>query len=118
MDRQKLYEIVDRRVDTMIANGWLEEVRDLVERGVGMTSSPMSSSGYRELAAALRGELTIDEAIQRAKFSVHAYIRRQYIWLRRQPEFEWIEVTPGYDGGVVERVERYLNDLVETLTVP
>ena len=39
MDRQRLYEIVDRRVDTMMANGWLDEVRRLVERGVANTSS-------------------------------------------------------------------------------
>ncbi len=117
MDRQRLYEIVDRRVDTMMANGWLEEVRGLVNRGLGMASPPMSSSGYRELAAALRGELTLEEAVQRAKFSVHAYIRRQYIWLRRQPEFEWIEVTPGYEDGVVQRVEKFLSDL-ETALMP
>jgi len=112
MDRQRLYEIVDRRVDTMLADGWLDEVRAMVNRGVSMTSPPMSGSGYRELAAALRGELTLDEAVQRAKFSVHAYIRRQYIWLRRQPAFEWIEATPGYEAGVLERVEQYLNELV------
>jgi tRNA dimethylallyltransferase len=115
MDRQRLYDIVDRRVDTMMANGWLEEVRRLVGRGVAMTSPPMSSSGYRELAAALRGELTLDKAVQRAKFSVHAYIRRQYIWLRRQPDFEWVEVQPGYEIGVLERVERYLSKLESTL---
>jgi tRNA dimethylallyltransferase len=117
MDRQRLYEIVDRRVETMMADGWLDEVRALVERGVSMTSPPMSGSGYRELAAALRGELTLDEAVQRAKFSVHAYIRRQYIWLRRQPELEWVEVEPGYEAGVLQRVERYLGDLVSELGV-
>jgi tRNA dimethylallyltransferase len=115
MDRERLYEIVDRRVDTMMADGWMDEVRKLVERGVPMTSPPMSGSGYRELAAALRGELTLDEAVQRAKFSVHAYIRRQYIWLRRQPEFEWVEVEPGYETEVLERVERYLTGLTTEL---
>jgi tRNA dimethylallyltransferase len=115
MDRQRLYDIVDRRVDTMMADGWLDEVRALIERGVSMTSPPMSGSGYRELAAALRGELTLDEAVQRARFSVHAYIRRQYIWLRRQPDFEWVEVEPGYEAAVLERVERYLSDLERDL---
>lgn len=112
MDRERLYEIVDRRVDTMLANGWLDEVRRLLAMGVSPTSPPMSSSGYRELVAALRGELTMDEAIQRAKFSVHGYIRRQYIWLRRRSGYEWITVEPGYEAGVAERVERYLQSLI------
>jgi tRNA dimethylallyltransferase len=118
MDRRRLYEIVDRRVDSMMADGWLDEVRAMINRGVSMTSPPMSGSGYRELAAALRGELTLDEAVQRAKFSVHAYIRRQYIWLRRQPDFEWVEVEPGYETGVLERVERYLDDLASRFGKP
>jgi tRNA dimethylallyltransferase len=115
MDRKRLYEIVDRRVDTMLANGWLNEVRWLLSLGVTFSSPPMSSSGYRELGAALRGELSMDEAIERAKFSVHAYIRRQYIWLRRQVGFEWIEVAPGYESGVLDRVERYLQNLEQEL---
>jgi tRNA dimethylallyltransferase len=115
MDRQRLYQIVDRRVDTMMAHGWLDEVQAMLNRGVSMTSPPMSGSGYREAAAALRGELTLDETVQRAKFSVHAYIRRQYIWLRRQPAFEWVVVEPGYEAGVLQRVEQYLNELVSEL---
>ncbi|MFN0072221.1 MAG: tRNA (adenosine(37)-N6)-dimethylallyltransferase MiaA [Chloroflexota bacterium] len=116
MNREQLYEIVDRRVDTMMDDGWLQEVQRLLAAGVSLTSPPMSSSGYRELAAALRGELTIDEAVQRAKFSVHAYIRRQYIWLRRMPEYEWVQVEPGYETIVAERLEGYLDSLVTELT--
>lgn len=113
MDRNRLYEIVDARVDAMMANGWLDEVRDLLALGLSLKSPPISSSGYRELAAALRGELSLDEAVMRAKFSVHAYVRRQYIWLRRQPNVEWVEVQPGYEAGVLARVTAYLEELAK-----
>lgn len=115
MERRRLYQLVDERVDSMIARGWLDEVRGLLDAGVSLTSPAMYSSGYRELAAALHGELPLAEAIQRAKYSVHAYIRRQDIWLRRQPGFEWIDVRPGYQADVAERAARYLLDSIRTL---
>lgn len=115
MARSELYARVDRRVDEMLAQGWLDEVARLLKEGLDPASPAMSSSGYRELAAHLRGELSLAAAVQRAKYSVHGYVRRQYIWFRRQPGFEWIEVRPGYEEQVLERVQRYLAAEAERL---
>jgi tRNA dimethylallyltransferase len=94
MPRETLYRRVDARVDAMLAAGWLDEVRALLERGYDPSLPALSSTGYRELIAHLRGALTYEEAVQRAKWSTHAYVRRQYVWLRRQSGYQWIDVEP------------------------
>jgi tRNA dimethylallyltransferase len=94
MPREALYRRVDARVDAMLAAGWLDEVGSLLARGYDPSLPALSSTGYRELVAHLRGDLTYDEAVQRAKWSTHAYIRRQYVWLRRQSGYHWIEADP------------------------
>ena len=61
-DRAKLYERIDRRVDQMMEDGLLDEVRGLKERGVSRTSTAMQGLGYKELYAYLEGEMTLEEA--------------------------------------------------------
>ena len=106
--RATLYERVDARTDQMLRVGWVDEVRRLLARGYEPTLPALSSTGYRELIAHLRGELTLDDAVQRIKWATHAYIRRQYIWLRRQPDYVWIEADGVGLTGAATLVERYL----------
>jgi tRNA A37 N6-isopentenylltransferase MiaA len=69
----------------------------------------MSASGYRELAAALAGEISLEEAVQRTKYSTHSFARRQYAWLRRDPELRWIERGPEMGRRAEELVSEYLD---------
>jgi tRNA dimethylallyltransferase len=108
MDREALYRRADARVDGMIEAGWLDEVRALLERGYDPSLPALSSTGYCELIAHLRGELSLSDAVQRTKWATHAYIRRQYVWLRRQPGFEWIEHQPNRLKRAAALVERHL----------
>lgn len=108
MPRAALYRRVDARLDDWVRAGWLDEVRWLLARGYAPALPALSSTGYRELIAHLRGDLTLQEAVQRAKWATHAYIRRQYIWLRRQPEYEWIEAGPTGYALAATLVDRYL----------
>jgi tRNA dimethylallyltransferase len=94
LPRPELYRRVDRRVDQMLARGWLEEVRRLLRAGYPPSLPALTSTGYRELLRHLRGELTLDEATRLVKYSTHAYIRRQYAWLRRDPRLIWLEQGP------------------------
>jgi tRNA dimethylallyltransferase len=108
LPREELYRRVDARVDEMIRHGWLDEVRDLLARGYDPSLPALSSTGYRELIAYLQGETSLVDAVQRAKWSTHAYVRRQYVWLRRQPGYEWIPADRSGYARAAALVERYL----------
>ena len=82
LDRSSLYERIDRRVDVMIAAGWLSEVEGLLADSYGPDLPSMSSVGYAELADVLAGVLSMDEAVQRIKYRTHRLARAQYAWFR------------------------------------
>ena len=106
--RAELYRRIDARVEAMLAAGWLDEVRALLARGIDRRYPSMSASGYRELAAHLVGELTLETAVQRTKFSTHAFARRQYAWLRRDAALVWIERGPWMTRRAEELMRAYL----------
>ena len=108
MRRETLYHRVDERVDRMLAAGWLDEVRSLLDAGYDPCLPALSSTGYGELIAHLRGSLTFEEAVRRIKWATHAYVRRQYSWLRGQPDFQWIEVDSAGYAPAAALVERYV----------
>ena len=88
--REDLYARIDRRVDAMLAAGLVGEVRALLERGVPPEATAMQAIGYKEIAEALRGECTIDEAVERIKLGSRRYAKRQLTWLRRDAQLHWI----------------------------
>lgn len=90
MDRAELYRRIDSRVDAMLRAGWLEEVRVLLATGFSTRLPAMTGSGYPELVAYLEGRMTREEAVERVKFSTHAYARRQYVWFRADPRIRWV----------------------------
>lgn len=73
---------IDARVDQMIADGYLDEVRSLLDRGFGPTLKPMQSLGYRHLCDHLSGELTLDEALRRTRRDTRRFARKQRTWMR------------------------------------
>ncbi len=90
-DRALLYARADRRVDAMLAAGLVDEVRALAARGYDWRLPAMTSLGYGEIGAYLRGETSLEEAITRLKFNTHSYIRRQYSWFRPDARIHWLE---------------------------
>jgi tRNA dimethylallyltransferase len=94
MPRREVYARVDARVDAMIAAGWLDEVSGLIARGYDESMPSLSSHGYREMMAVARGTLTLEEAAQKTKWAIHSYVRRQDLWLKKQPEYHWIPAGP------------------------
>ncbi len=88
LPRQELYARIDRRVEAMLAAGWLEEVRDLLTR-YGADIKPLKSLGYRHLAAFLRGELGREEAVEQIKRDTRRYAKRQLTWFKADPEVKW-----------------------------
>ncbi len=94
MPREELYRRIDRRVDSMLASGFVEEVKALAAQGHTMGQGPLSSPGYRELGQYLTGEVSLDEAVQRTKFQTHRLARRQYTWFKLQdPRINWLDAS-------------------------
>lgn len=107
--RDLLYRRIDARVDAMMQAGLLDEVRGLVARGYGWDLPAMSGIGYRQLGQYLRGELSLEAAIQRIKYETHRYARQQYTWFSLEdPSIRWFYVI----GNHMEVVEVLARELV------
>lgn len=93
MERAALYARADARIAAMLAAGLLAETEALVARGYAWTLPAMSSLGYREMGAYLRGEMTLDEAVVHFKRATHDYIRRQETWFRADTHIHWLDAS-------------------------
>lgn len=92
LPRPALYARIDARVDQMIADGLVEEVKALVERGYSFDLPAMTGLGYRQIGDYLQGKITLAAAVQEIKFRTHAFVRHQYNWFRlSDPRITWIE---------------------------
>jgi tRNA dimethylallyltransferase len=89
--REALYERVEARTRTMLERGWLEEVRGLLGSGLKEDAKPWDFIGYRELRAALNGEMSLEEAAQATQQATRRYAKRQMTWFRREKSVEWLE---------------------------
>ncbi|HUA35979.1 MAG TPA: tRNA (adenosine(37)-N6)-dimethylallyltransferase MiaA [Candidatus Binataceae bacterium] len=89
--RELLYENIDRRFDAMVAAGLVDEVRALLSAGYSFDRQPLNSIGYAEIAAYLRGELTLKAAIENAKRESRRLAKRQLTWFRHQPGVVWLD---------------------------
>jgi tRNA dimethylallyltransferase len=92
MDRKILYKRIEDRIDQMLAEGLVEEVRGLLERGYGRGLVSMQGLGYKEIAAYLAGEMTYEEAVILLKRDTRRFAKRQLSWFRHMNEIEWIDV--------------------------
>ena len=92
-ERTELYRRADARVEREVADGLVEEVLSLYERGYSFELPSMSGLGYRQIGDYLRGRATFDEAKQRIKWDTHSFVRHQGNWFRRVTDAVWIDVT-------------------------
>ncbi len=94
LDRDALYQRADARIDHMLAAGWLDEVRALLAAGVDPRAPSMSALGYPQLAAHLRGELSLADAQAAIRKATRTFIRRQFAWFRGHDHgARWFDVT-------------------------
>ena len=90
----------------MLEAGWLQEVRTLLAMGYSLDLPSMSASGYAELGLVLRGEMDVDHAVQRIRQSIHAFVRHQETWLRRDPRVQWFDAAaPDLADHVMARIQ-------------
>ena len=90
--RERLYEHIDARVDAMLRDGLLDEVRGLLARGYAETLPALSGFGYRQLIAYLRGSLSFQQAVHETKKETRRFVRRQYAWFPLDdPNILWLD---------------------------
>lgn len=92
MDRKKLYKRIEERIDQMLAEGLVAEVQGLLERGYSRSLVSMQGLGYKEIAAYLEGESTLEEAVVLLKRDTRRFAKRQLSWFRHMKEIQWIDV--------------------------
>ncbi len=91
--RPSLYERIDARVDRMIADGLVDEVRGLAEAGYGWQLPAMTGLGYRQIGQYLRGELLLDDAVALIKRQTRRFVHQQYNWFRLDdPQIVWFDL--------------------------
>lgn len=111
-DRDILYDRIDRRVDRMMEQGLLEEVRYLKERGVRKDSTAMQGLGYKELYSFLDGEIPLEEAVRLIKRDTRHFAKRQLTWFRREKNVIWADrsVLGSDDGKITDFMLGCLKD--------
>jgi tRNA dimethylallyltransferase len=111
-DREFLYKRIDNRVDSMVDNGLVQEVTELREQGYRAQLPSMSGLGYRQILTYLRGEMSLDEAIDRIKFETHRFARQQATWFRQDdPRIVWFDLqSSDQQEAISALVGSWLND--------
>jgi tRNA dimethylallyltransferase len=114
--REALYERIRARTAAMLALGWMEEVRGLMEGGSPENAKPFDFIGYRELREVLRGEKKLKEAHAAIQQSTRRYAKRQFTWFRKEPGVRWIAGF-GDEGHVRDELREWLRQqgLAESL---
>ncbi len=109
--RERLYARIDARVDAMMEQGLLEEVRALKEMGYTRDMVSMQGLGYKELLAYLEGECSLDEAVYIIKRDTRHFAKRQLTWFKRERDVIWVDKSAfDYDD---EKILKYMLDEIE-----
>ena len=104
-DRRELYRRIDQRVDQMMKQGLLEEVKRLKERGCTSNMVSMKGLGYKELLDYLNGMNSLEEAVRIIKRDTRHFAKRQLTWFKREKEVDWIELDGKTEQQVLEEIQ-------------
>ena len=104
MERSRLYERIDQRVEQMVKQGWVEEVRALRAMGYDPGDSALGTLGYLEMCSALAGHCPWQEAVERTKQRTRHLAKRQMTWCRRDRRLRELDLDVWGKAGVVRRI--------------
>jgi tRNA dimethylallyltransferase len=108
-NRAALNAAIAERARAMVARGMMDEVRRLREAGYEPSRPPMDGIGYRQLALAMQGRMTVEEAVRLMIRDTTRYAKRQMTWFARDPEVRWLDVdAAGGIEGAAESVQKHL----------
>lgn len=116
VEREDLYRRINRRVDRMLADGLVEEVRALLASGVPRSATCLQAIGYKELIAFLDGDETLEQAREAVARGSRRYAKRQRTWFRRNPGVHWIlQRDPPDFSAVLSEARRVITQFDTTL---
>jgi tRNA dimethylallyltransferase len=103
-DRKELIERINQRVDNMMADGLLNEVKSLYEN---RNLNALNTVGYKELFDYLDGECTLDQAVEKIKISTRRYAKRQMTWFRKNDDYNW------FSRNEVSQIIKFINQNIQ-----
>lgn len=112
LNRKKLYERINKRVDLMVRNGLVNEVTSLYKK-YGKDSQPFTAIGYKEFIPYFNKEISLDMCIEKIKQNSRKYAKRQYTWFNRNKNIHWIDVNDGYEDVFIKSkylIENFLTE--------
>lgn len=110
MEREKLYQRINNRVEQMFQDGLEEEVRHLLEQGVSFSDTCMQGIGYKEWKPYFEGNSTVEEVKQEIQKHSRQFAKRQYTWLNHQMDVHWFDSTDEKD---ILRIESEIDTWIE-----
>lgn len=105
-DRQKLYDRINKRVDIMIEQGLIEEVKQILDK-YNTFPTAMQGLGYKEVVEYLEGKLTKEEMIEKIKMETRRYAKRQLTWFRKNKQTIWLDA----EDTIENNIHRILKDI-------
>ena len=106
--REKLYDRINKRVDIMVKDGLIEEVKALYDKGI-RSKAIMTGIGYKELYDYFDGNISLDEALELIKQRSRKYAKRQYTWFNNQMNVNWFQVDFDDFNNTIKEVEEYID---------
>ena len=114
MEREMLYDRINRRVDAMIDAGLVDEVKSLLKKGYSPDLKSMQSIGYRHMAGFIKGDLSWDEALRTLKRDTRRYAKRQLTWFMADSDITW--VNPEKKNEIGRLIEDFLQPEQQTIS--
>ncbi|AGB40928.1 tRNA isopentenyltransferase MiaA [Halobacteroides halobius DSM 5150] len=108
-DREKLYERINKRVDLMIEEGLVKEVRELYNQGYSRDLTSMQGLGYKELIGYFEDEYDLEEAVRLIKRNTRHFAKRQLTWFKRDDSIHWFDVGDYSFKELVTEVKQLIN---------
>ena len=99
--RSELYRRIDLRVELMLEQGLIQEIKDLLASGIPAKCTAMQAIGYKEFVDALAGKATLEDAARQVQQSSRHYAKRQLTWFRRNPNIHWLTRKNGEDAAEI-----------------
>ncbi len=105
-DRQELYRTCDIRVDKMIEDGLIDEIKSLLDKGITFDNQCMQGIGYKEFRGYFDGTSSLEDCIALVKRNTHHFVKRQYTWFNNQMPIEWYDTS---DESIYKSIDRWRN---------
>ena len=107
-EKDTLYARINERVNDMFAQGWVEEVKNILSMGTSDAVKPFSSIGYREILLNIKGSIQHEDMVKDIQKHTRHYAKRQFTWFSKEKNMNWFEY-PEDSEGIIKKVTEFLN---------